>query len=60
MHNLEFAKLKLERNKVSCAKEEMEVRILEREAEIHRLKESIKIQHDKLVELDEKIKASEV
>lgn len=52
MNKLEEAKKKLEINKVRCAKEEMEVRILEREAEIERLKMNIEVQNEKLKELE--------
>ena len=42
---------KLEFKKVECAKEEMLLRIMEREEYIQRLKENIKIQDLKLEEL---------
>jgi hypothetical protein len=55
MSNLEAAKKRLELNKVKCAKEEMEVRVLEREAEIDRLKKSIAVQDEKILELEKDI-----
>ena len=54
MTNLEKAKLSLELNKVICAKEEMEVRIMERQEEIERLQENIMKQNEKILELEQK------
>lgn len=55
MSPLELKRLQAELKRVDAAKEEMEVRILERTEEIARLEENIKIQNTKLKELKEKI-----
>ena len=53
--NLEMRKKTVERMKVECAKADMQLRIYESEENIQRLKENIKIQDDKLVELDKEL-----
>lgn len=54
---LELKRMKLELIKVAAARCEMEFRIEERLEDINRLKENIKIQVAKEVELQEKIDA---
>jgi hypothetical protein len=54
---LELKRMKLELIKVAAARHEMEFRIEERLEDINRLKENIKIQVAKEVELQEKIDA---
>lgn len=56
MHDLDMMKKKLELSKVKCGKEEMEYRILEREADIKRLKDSIIIQDTRINELTNELK----
>ena len=53
--NLEVKKKELELSKVSCAKEEMEFKILEREADIARLKQNIENQDRRIAEIKEEI-----
>ena len=53
MDSLERAKKELELKKVECAKDECLLKILEREAEIERLRGAVKIQEDKMKELKE-------
>lgn len=55
--NLELKKAQVELSRVRSAREEMELKIMEREAEIQRLQESIKIQLAKEDELAEKVKS---
>lgn len=55
MEQIEVAKLKLEKMKVATAAEEMKYKIMEREKDIERLKENIKIQEARIKELDEKL-----
>jgi hypothetical protein len=52
---IDIAKKKLELSKVKCAKEEMELRIFEREEEIARLKENIENQDKRIKELNDAI-----
>jgi LPS O-antigen subunit length determinant protein (WzzB/FepE family) len=54
---LELKKMQLERMKVDCAKQEMELRIFEKEEEISRLKENIKNQDKRINELNEAIES---
>lgn len=54
--DLEKEKKKLERKRVEMAKDEMEYKILERMADIERLKENIKIQEARMAELDRELK----
>jgi len=49
--NLERKKKELELAKVTCGKQEMELKILEREEDIKRLKENIKVQEQRIEEL---------
>lgn len=56
MDSLEIRKAKVELMRVQAAKAELELKIFEREMEIERIRESIKVQEDKIVELEEKIK----
>ncbi len=57
MSPLELKRIKLEKMKVSAAKHEILFRIDERMEEIDRLKEHVKVQEAKEVELQEKIDA---
>ena len=57
MNSLELKKLVVEFKRVDAAKEEMELRIHEREEELARMREAVKIQTVKLEEL--KVKMSE-
>jgi len=50
--SLELAKKKLELSKVQCALEEIEVKIMEREEDIKRLKDSSIVQKEKIEELN--------
>lgn len=54
--NLEVKKKELELSKVDCAKQEMEFKILEREADIARLRENIENQNRRINEIKEEIK----
>ena len=54
--NLELERKKLEVKKVIMAKSEMEFRILERQADIERLKEEIVKQDKRVLELNDIIK----
>ena len=51
MTPLDLKKIQAEFKRVDAAKEEMEVRVLERMDEVAKLQEHIKIQQEKLVEL---------
>lgn len=53
--NLELEKKKLEMRKVEVAKEEMLYKILEREADIERIKENIRVQDNRLAQIKEEI-----
>jgi hypothetical protein len=53
MNELERKKLELELKKVDCAKEEMELKVLERLAEIDRLKDNIITQEKRINEIEE-------
>jgi hypothetical protein len=53
--SLELKKTKVELLKVSAAKAELELRVEERLEEIERIKDNIKIQEKKEVELQSKI-----
>lgn len=55
MENLELKRLKMELLKVQAAKAEMEFRIEERQEDIKRLQDNIKIQENKELELIQKI-----
>lgn len=57
MSNYELMKKETERHRVLGAKMEMELKVYEREQDIVRLKENIKNQEQKILELDEEIKA---
>jgi hypothetical protein len=57
MNSLDFKKLTVEFKRVDAAKEEMELRIHEREEELTRMREAVKVQSLKLEEL--KVKMSE-
>jgi hypothetical protein len=54
---LELKKMQLERMKVECAKQEMELRIFEREEEIQRLRDNIKLQDKRINELTDAIES---
>lgn len=54
--NLELEKKRLEYKKVEVAKDEMEYKVLEREMDILRIKENIKIQESRMFEIKEEIK----
>ena len=54
--NLDLERKKLELVKVEAAKYEMQFKIKERESDIQRLKDNIKIQDDKIKELKALIK----
>lgn len=56
MTDLERAKKQLEYRKVETARVEMEVRIMERNAEIERLKENIEVQNGRLEEITNELK----
>lgn len=56
MNALERKKMEVELSKVKSAREEMELKIMERKAEIERYEEGIKIQIAKEQELSEKLK----
>ena len=58
LNKLEIAKKKLELSKVKCAKEEMELKIFEREEEISRLQENIELQNKRIAELQDAIKGT--
>jgi hypothetical protein len=49
--NIKKMKLELEKMKVACAKQEMELRIVERMEEIARLEDNIKIQNARMEEI---------
>ena len=55
MINIETEKKKLELKRVTFMREEMEFRILERMAEIDRLRENIAIQEKRIAELDKEL-----
>jgi hypothetical protein len=55
MSPLELKRLKLELIKVAAARHELEFRICEREEDISRLQEHVKVQEAKEAELKEKI-----
>lgn len=59
MNTLDLKRLKLELIKVSAARHELEFRIEERLDEIARVKEHIKVQEDREVELRAKIEEAE-
>lgn len=52
MNDLDKARKKLELMKVKCAKEEMQFKILERQADIDRIKQSINAQDERIKELE--------
>ena len=54
--SLEYKKKRLELSRVSLAREEMELKIQERQVEIEKLQEYIKIQVAKELELSEDLK----
>lgn len=54
--NIELEKLKLHRQKVDVARSEMLFKIMEREADIERLRKDIEIQDDKINELDAQLR----
>ena len=53
--NLEKKKKELELSKVKCAKQEMELKILERLEDIQRIEDNIKIQDNKIMELESQL-----
>ena len=55
MNKLERARLELEKTKVSAALAEMEYRVMEREADIERLKQNIQNQLNRIKEIDAKL-----
>ena len=59
LSNLEKSRKKLELSRVKYALEEMEFKILEREADIERIKDNIKIQTEKIEELKGEILGKE-
>jgi len=59
LSNLEKARKGLELRKVETAKAEMEFKILEREADIERLRENIKNQESRIEELTLEIQGKE-
>lgn len=60
MINLELEKKKLELKRVIYMKEELEFKVLERVAEIERIKENIKIQESKMAELEAELKEENI
>ena len=52
MNDLDKARKKLELMKVKCAKEEMQFKILERQTDIDRIKQSINAQDERIKELE--------
>ena len=59
MSPLDLHRKKVELKRVSCAKEEFELRIHERMDEIERIREQIKISEAKEISLAEEIKEAE-
>lgn len=57
--NIELEKLKLHKQKVEVAKSEMLFKIMEREADIERLKKDAAIQQEKISEIQAMIKEIE-
>lgn len=55
MSPLDIKKIQVEIKRVDAAKEDMELRVFEREEEIQRLQDNIKIQVAKLEELNAKL-----
>lgn len=55
MESLEKKRLQLELIRVSATKAELEFKIFEREEDIKRLKDNVKIQEEKELELNKKI-----
>lgn len=53
MTKLELAKKEMELKRVILAKEEMHLKILERQEDIERIEKSIVVQEEKIVELKE-------
>lgn len=51
MNEIERKKLQLELKKVDCGKDELELRVFERLAEIERLKESIAVSEKRIEEI---------
>ena len=56
MNNYEKKKMELEMMKVSCAKAEMEFKILEKLEQVKILEENILVQDQRINELKEKLK----
>ena len=56
MSKIDYARKKLELQKVECAASEMEFKILEREEDIKRLKDNLEIQNNKIMQLKEELK----
>jgi len=56
MDSFEMRKMKVELMRVQAAKAELELKIFERELEIERIKDAIKAQDSKIIELEEKLK----
>ena len=54
--NIEMMKIKAEMLRVDAAKADMEVNIMEKTADIERLKKNMENQDKRLVELNEKLK----
>jgi len=56
MNELERKKIELEIKKVDCGKDELEFRVLERLAEIERLRDNIAVSEQKIKELKQLLK----
>jgi hypothetical protein len=56
MSNLEIERKKIELKRVTLSKDEMEFKILERLADIDRLKENIAVQEKRIKELQQETK----
>lgn len=54
--SIDIKRKKLELARVSLAKEELEFKIFEREEEIRRLKDMVKIQEEKIKEIEDSLK----
>ena len=55
--NLELLRKKTDRKRVECARDEQILKIAEREEEIERIREQIKIQEHRMTEMDAEIAA---
>lgn len=56
MDKIEKAKLEVQLMKVEAAKKDMEIRVMEYELEIERIRENVKVQEKALLELRSKFK----